>query len=62
MILPAKAYNKVVLNSPAKATINDKNRMIILTALQPSMTLATNFPLIITFMEASLGCGITLDS
>lgn len=55
MILPAKQYIKVVLNLPAKAIIKDKNKIIILIALQPSMILATNFPLIMIFIDGSFG-------
>lgn len=54
MILPANAYKKVDLKSAEKATIKDKNRIMILTALQPSTIVATNFPLIIIFIEGSL--------
>lgn len=59
MMLPAKPNNIVVFNFPEKAIIKDKNNIITLTPLHPSMILAIYFPLIITFIEGSSGCGKT---
>jgi len=52
----------VVLNFPANATMNAINKLIMLTELQPSITLATNLSLIIIFIDGSSGCGKTLES
>jgi hypothetical protein len=54
IILPAKQYKNVVLKLSANAITKDKNKTIILMALQPSIIRATNFPLITTFIEGSV--------
>jgi len=46
---------KVVLNFPENAIINDTNSTKTLIELQPSITLATYFLLIISFIDGSFG-------
>ncbi len=54
---PESTYKKVVLNVAEKATINETNKIITLTELQPYITRAKYLLLTISFIEGSYGCG-----
>ena len=54
--LPKRIKTNVGLNFVAKATTKAINKIIILTALQPSTILATYLSFIICLNESSSGC------